>query len=161
LKPGWINIDGMAKADLTLDLREPLPFRDGSCSMIYTEHFLEHVDYPEPALSLLKECHRVLQVDGVISIGVPDAGRSLKAYSTCDKEHFDEAKQRFHPPWCQTMMEHVNYTFRQGTEHRFAYDFETLAKALAQAGFREIARRPHDPEFDSRDPGGLYVRARH
>lgn len=44
LKPGWINIDLAATADLSLDVREPLPFEDDSCSMICAEHFPEHLD---------------------------------------------------------------------------------------------------------------------
>ncbi|KJG63349.1 hypothetical protein [Photobacterium kishitanii] len=39
LKEGWVNIDLKPFADLTLDVREPLPFTDNSCSFIYSEHF--------------------------------------------------------------------------------------------------------------------------
>lgn len=34
IKDGWINIDIVPNADLTLDLREPLPLSDESCSII-------------------------------------------------------------------------------------------------------------------------------
>jgi len=157
IKDGWINIDSSQKGDLSLDLREPLPFRDKSCSIVYSEHFLEHVDYPEPTLGLLKECWRVLDDGGVISIGVPDAGTALLRYADGDEAFFARESELFHPSWCTTKMEHINYTFRQGTQHRFAYDFETLAKVLSQSGFVEISQRSHDSNLDSRDPTGLYV----
>jgi hypothetical protein len=43
IKDGWVNIDLNPAADLTLDLRERLPFPDDSFSIIYSEHFLEHL----------------------------------------------------------------------------------------------------------------------
>lgn len=40
--PGWLNLDMNWKGDMTLDLREGLPFRDGSVELIYSEHSFEH-----------------------------------------------------------------------------------------------------------------------
>lgn len=51
VKQGWINIDLCGSADLQLDLRESLPFADETVSMIYSEHFFEHLEYPDQALS--------------------------------------------------------------------------------------------------------------
>src|SRR4249920_1616125 len=45
-KGGWINIDLWPDTDLHLDLREDLPFENGSVSVIYSEHFLEALEYP-------------------------------------------------------------------------------------------------------------------
>jgi len=56
-------------------------------------------------------------------------------------------------------MEHINYHFRQGNEHRFAYDFKTLQLALQQAGFVEIRRRLFRSDLDSWELGTLYVDA--
>jgi hypothetical protein len=53
LKPGWINIDLARNADLSLDMREQIPLSDGSAQTIYSEHFLEHLDYPTDALRRL------------------------------------------------------------------------------------------------------------
>jgi hypothetical protein len=44
IKDGWVNIDLRPEADLTLDVRERLPFPDGTFNIIYSEHFLEHFD---------------------------------------------------------------------------------------------------------------------
>jgi len=47
IKQGWINIDLSKEADLQLDVREPLPFASESASMVYSEHFFEHLEYPD------------------------------------------------------------------------------------------------------------------
>jgi predicted SAM-dependent methyltransferase len=161
-KSGWLNIDYSGAVDLTLDLRERLPFRSGSCKMIYTEHFLEHLDYPDDALPLLSECFRVLAVGGIIRIGVPDTQWPLLEYAKVrDEGYFEHVKVRWHPSWCHTEMEHINFHFRQGNQHRFAYDYDTLASALAKAGFVNVERREFDPEIDSKERalGTLYVEA--
>ena len=59
-------------------------------------------------------------------------------------------------------MEQINFHFRQGNEHRFAYDFRSLHHAFSVAGFDEIRRRDHKSDFDCDkwiDSGTLYVEA--
>lgn len=163
IKPGFLNIDLDPQADLTLDLREALPFDDNSCDLVYSEHFLEHLDYPETVLGLLMECRRVLAPGGVFSAGVPDTEWPLLEYAGVRKDgYFNLAKTRWHPPWCVTELEHINYHFRQGQEHQFAYDFKTLHRALERAGFAEVRRREFKCELDSSkwEQGTLYVEAR-
>jgi predicted SAM-dependent methyltransferase len=163
VKPGWLNIDAHPAADFALDLREPLPFPDESCEMIYSEHFMEHVEYPTTLEQLLRECHRVLQPGGVFSVGVPDAEVALHAYSGNDEiDFFRTSKARWHPDWAETRMEHINCLFRNNGDHEFAYDAETLTKVLGEAGFSEIRPRGFDPELDCEDRrwGTLYMEAR-
>ena len=162
VKKTWINIDLSPHADITLDMREPLPFLENSCSIIYSEHFFEHLDYPLHAKSFLRECYRVLEPGGVISIGVPDTEWPIAEYAgTRCEDYFRIAKERWNPKWCQTEMEQINYHFRQDGDHRFAYDFVTLAQALSSVGFQDIKRRDFDPDLDSVDRklGTLYVNA--
>lgn len=162
-KPGWINVDLRAAADIRLDLSRRLPFASDSAVMIYSEHFLEHIDYPHPTMQLLTECARILVPGGLFSIGVPDTEWPLLEYAKVRQDgYFQTAKQQWHPSWCETDLEHINFHFRQGREHRFAYDFVTLKKALTQAGFIDIQRREFDPDLDSekRRTGTLYVDAR-
>jgi len=162
LKTGWVNIDMLPTVDLPLDMRDPIPLQDGCAALIYTEHFLEHLDYPSDAMRFLSECQRLLQPGGVISIGVPDTRWPLESYAGVkDGEYFRFVKKHFHPAWCQTPMEHINYHFRQDAEHRFAYDFETLSHALKQAGFGTVRERQFDGALDSeqRRTGTLYVEA--
>ena len=178
LKAGWINVDLSPDAELHLDLREPLPFADGSVAMIYSEHFFEHLSYasayesgawsalevpghPSEVMTLLRESFRALMPDGVFSLALPDAERVVRAYAAGDREVF-AADARVHPEWCDTPMHHVNFTFRQGREHKYAYDAETLTRILQSAGFVSVVRRSFDPALDSerRSLGTLYMEGR-
>ena len=94
LKEDWINIDLEDCSDITLDLREPLPFPNDSCSLIYSEHFLEHIDYPEPVTSLMKECLRVLQPGGVLSIVVPDLEMVFTSYVKGGTQEYYAAQKK-------------------------------------------------------------------
>lgn len=163
LKPGWVNID-MFPADgvHTLDLRESIPLPDGSCSLIYSEHFFEHIGYPRNAELLLRDYLRLLQPGGRVSIGVPDGELGLRAYAGDDSQQFFAiAKERWHPDWANTRMEQINYMFRQEEEHKFIYDEETLAGLLTRVGFHQVRRRDFDPSLDSvhRAWGTLYMDA--
>jgi predicted SAM-dependent methyltransferase len=170
-KPGWVNIDislvklpiGPRNPDLWLDLREDLPFPDGSASVIYSEHFFEHLDYPRDVKHLLREAMRVLEPRGLFSVGVPDTAYALESYVYGNEEFFRVTRERkWHPAWCRTWMHQINYHFWQDGEHKWQYDFETLAQVLADAGFVDVVQRPFDPSLDSeyRRWGTLYADAR-
>ena len=177
-KPGWVNVDLFTPgADLRLDLRRPLPFPDASVEYIYIEHFFEHLGYPNTldsagwehdppgrpseALALLRECLRVLQPGGTLDVLVPDAEMILMEYANRHRDGFP-AYPWWGPKWCDTPMHCVNYVFRQGREHQYAYDFETLSRVIEQAGFVGIARRSFDPGLDApnHEIGSLCVIAR-
>jgi predicted SAM-dependent methyltransferase len=169
IKPGWINIDTCAReADFQLDLREKLPFQDESASIVYSEHFFEHLEYPEPATTFLRESWRVLMAGGILSMGVPDTEWPIISYANGDPEYFRLARERFHPAWCDTRMHNLNFHFRQGSEHKYAYDFETLSKILEEVGFVSVERRAFERNLDSdnhmvsflpRGTASLYVKA--
>lgn len=148
-KRGWINVDLFADADVNLDLREDLPFPDGSASLVYSEHVLEHFTYPQEVQHIVREVGRILAPGGVFKLVVPDAGRALRAYGTGDTGFFAARGVRSylareHP----TPMHIVNYICRQDGQHKYAYDEETLAQILEGAGF-VARRRPFDPALDS------------
>lgn len=163
IKPGWVNIDMMGNVDLQLDMRENIPLPDESAQIIYSEHFFEHLGYPTDVLHFLEECRRILEPGGVFSVGVPDTEWPLRDYGGDGHGGYFEAAhvQRWHPDWCRTKMEHINYHFRQDGQHRFAWDFETMERVLLDAGFVEIRRRSYLPglDTDTRAPGTLYVDA--
>ncbi|MGH7042265.1 MAG: class I SAM-dependent methyltransferase, partial [Acetobacteraceae bacterium] len=79
---GWINIDQDNEvADRKLDLRQSLPYETASASMIFCEHFIEHVTRDE-ARELLRECRRVLVPDGVLRLSTPDLRWLVIKYQT-------------------------------------------------------------------------------
>jgi predicted SAM-dependent methyltransferase len=154
-KQGWINIDLSPEAELSLDMRERIPFDDGSAAIIYSEHFFEHLDYPNDAKHFLRECFRVLEPDGIFRVGVPDTLLPLLDYAGVGDGRWLQAcknKEFWRPEWCKTTMDHINYHFRQDTEHRYAYDFETLENVLKEVGFIEIKSQPSSRELQSATP---------
>jgi len=50
------------------DLNQALPFPAENFPAVLCSHALEHVDAP---INLLRECHRVLRLDGVLVLGLP------------------------------------------------------------------------------------------
>jgi predicted SAM-dependent methyltransferase len=160
-KPDWINIDLFdSRADLRLDLREEWPFADASVSHIYSEHVFEHFEILEEVPHFLSESHRVLRPGALFDVGVPDASWPLQAYGD-PSDYYWTFCRRWHADWCETRMDHINYHFRQGTEHKYSWDYETLARTLQKFGFTNIIRREFDPGLDSepRKTGTLYVSA--
>ena len=141
---------------------------------IFTEHVFEHIDYTEEAPYFLSECYRVLQPGGVLRIIVPDAELYLKAYSEGEwapleairdlaPDHVDPHNgSRYN-----TRMELINVIFRQGQEHKFAYDYETLSLLLQRSGFSDVRRQSCGESVleglaidkPSRAPESLYVEA--
>lgn len=155
--PGWVNIDCYPAPGVSLvrDCRTRLPLASASARGIFTEHFLEHLDYYDEAPKFLAECRRILQPGGSLRIIVPDGAKYLEAYSTGDLatlRHFSplvaiEPESDVAPfslgrevlPF-RTKMEVVNFHFRQSGQHRFSYDFETLARLLEDCGFESVSR---------------------
>jgi predicted SAM-dependent methyltransferase len=163
VKAGYLNIDLFPGPELTLDLRRGLPFESDCCEFILAEHFFEHLNYPEEIIKVLTECYRVLKPGGTLRFSVPDTEWPLKSYAEGpNTSYFKEcAKLNWHPTDCETMMEHINYHFRQMGEHLFAYDFETAKKALNKAGFKNATRAEYDDSIDAphREIGSLFMLA--
>ena len=129
--PGWINIDiEFGDASARQDLTKPLPYPDASASHIYTEHFIEHLEYEE-ALRLLTECRRVLADTGVIRIVTPDLEWLVDVYHSGITTEWGELWRPDSP--CQLMNEGM-----RAWGHKFLYDRSELHHALRLAGFNNI-----------------------
>jgi predicted SAM-dependent methyltransferase len=146
--PGWINLDIISYPGVYFwDCRSGLPFSDGSIAAIYSEHFFEHLDLHSEASPFLRECLRCLEPGGVLRIVVPDAGAYLQAYMgpwevLADMRPLDRAEDGWRDKWLgqiyQTKMQFINAIFRQGYEHKYVYDEETLALVMREAGFANV-----------------------
>jgi SAM-dependent methyltransferase len=169
VKPGWINIDlsegpeSNSNSDTMFiqhDLRLGLPFADNSASFIYSSHFFEHLEY-KYSLSLLADCHRVLQPEGVFRISLPDFKSSFRAYLRSDATHFDLLDLReLLPevePGTETLIDHLNFGVYQHGDHKCIYDEEKIMTVLRRLGYRSVNQSSFRPEIDPPDP----VRLRH
>ena len=161
---GWTNIDLLDGADLNLDISSGLPLPQDSIEMIYTSHFLEHLDYPT-LCRVLKECHRVLRPGCALSICVPDASKFIKAYIEND---YQEVSLGMHqslrvPSFLVTAGERIyakalvttgsaidwlNYIAYSNSEHKYMFDSENLLSHLKLAGFGKVSLREYDPSID-------------
>lgn len=143
----WVNID-VGGGDIALNVNWGLPFEDNSVKFIYSSHMFEHLRYFDQAPFFVSEMYRVLRPKGVLRLVVPDIKKLFKAYIEKNKDYFSE-RQNYYP---------INKSFLQegvGTldylllysgagpqtlnfNHKFGYDFDSLAKMLYGGGFRNI-----------------------
>lgn len=172
----WVNVDAFPATNVNCvwDCRYPLPLPDNFARGVFSEHFLEHLDYDVEALNFLKECFRIMQPQSTIRIVVPDAGAFLNAYCAHGWKEMiklrltgDDHKDIGYEIAYKTKMQVVNVLFRQFGQHQYAYDFETLRELLIAAGFSNVSRcnfrESCMPELaidkESRSRESLYVEA--
>jgi hypothetical protein len=145
VQPGWVNIDTELRAGAFYwDAVNGLPFEEQTVRHIHAEHFLEHLEVYDGG-RFLAECHRVLEIGGILRIIVPDAEKYMKAYATGDHDFFEPLVRlggTAEP--LPTKAAICNQMFRMGGDHRFAWDFETLEYTARQIGFSSIDRSHHN-----------------
>jgi SAM-dependent methyltransferase len=142
------------------DLRKPLPFDDGSVDYIYTSHALEHLP-ADTVKRVLLEIRRVLRLDGLVRIVLPDlqlgATRYLESLAGTDSAPL--AADGF-----------LNWLFLHKPGHRdphlWMYDLPAISGRLREAGFRNITRREYRrgsvancDVLDNRPDDSLFVEA--
>lgn len=170
VQPEFLNIDLFPcnAAVFGWDCRRSLPLETHTAAAVRAEHFVEHLDPREELPAFLADARRALQPGGVLRIVVPDAERYLRAYCNEEAEAFRQlgVPDPF-PQDLPTRMDVVNHVFHQWHEHRWAYDFATLAHRLRSAGFARVERMSFrlslDPRLacdrDVHAPYSLYVDA--
>jgi predicted SAM-dependent methyltransferase len=167
---GFLNIDIVPPADLIWDVREELPIRDRCCEFIFTEHFLEHIDYPISAKKFIRECARILKPKGKLVVGVPDGELILRSYCKKDLEVFNRLIKTWYSKrncleHINTYIDLVNYHFRDQdddpkyTPHLWTYDYEKLESLLKESGFSRVKRWKFDKSIANpeREYGSIYV----
>ncbi|MBQ4472562.1 MAG: class I SAM-dependent methyltransferase [Alphaproteobacteria bacterium] len=147
----FVNLDICEPADIIWDVRNGLPFKDNMFDVIFSEHFLEHIDFPNSVCLFIKEAYRVLRKNGKMIIGIPDTGKLLQAYGTRDKAFFEELIRRWYSSrdcleFMDSPMNCVNYHMRDQlyhhkySSHLWGYDEENLTNLLKRYNFSNIRR---------------------
>jgi len=146
------------------DLRNGIPFADGTLDLVYSSHFLEHLP-KDAAGPFLEECLRVLRPGGVLRTVVPDLGALIDDYCAAVKhirdgdsdaqEDLDRAlggvfDQMVTDEHLGTEVQHPVIRFVErclrgdtshtGNRHRWMYDEHSLGHLLRSAGFQDIRR---------------------
>lgn len=129
---GWSNIDlNRDEKIIRLDLTKLLPIANDSIQYIFSEHFIEHITRVE-ALSLLKECYRVMKKNAVIRITTPNLQKLITEYNS---GKLNEWKNVGWLP--STSCKMMNEGMRLWG-HQFVYDEDELKLLLQEAGFENI-----------------------
>lgn len=166
---GFYNIDAAPPADLLWDIRESIPLQDGSVRFMFSEHFLEHIDYPNSAKRYAREAHRVLVPGGQLVTGVPDAAFVLRHYPDNPPLAEEMVERWYAKRDCindiNTFLDLINYVFRDQDDdptystHLWAYDREKLTQMFTEAGFQTVEPWDFDPTIANpkRQWGSVYV----
>lgn len=130
------------------DFRKPLPYRNGSVSVIYSAHMLEHL-YKSEQESLISECYRVLIPNGLIRIVVPDLQYIVQQYLNFKTTKFNSRDEKSaadqfnrmmcsHPPspYSGNLFYRFMKRFNSFQEHRWMHDAESLSLLLNLRGFQ-------------------------
>jgi len=125
--PGFINVDryDAPHVHYKRDVKDLSCFEDESAELIYASHVLEYFDRDEVKI-VLKEWKRVLCKRGTLRIAVPNFRALIKV---ADIEGVDKILG----PLYGKMEINGEYIY-----HKTVYDFDSLAKVLKEAGFKNI-----------------------
>ena len=79
--PSWINLDLVSSSPnvISWDFRSGIPYDSHTFTVCYSSHLIEHLTKYQ-AKSLLIECMRVLEIDGIIRLVVPDLEAIARNY---------------------------------------------------------------------------------
>jgi predicted SAM-dependent methyltransferase len=135
---GWVNIDNnkaWKNVDIYWDLSQGLPAADASCSLIYSEHVLEHLSLQQ-GLNLLRDCHRALLPGGILRTAMPSLDDMIEKSAGGrwrDQVWLHEPQWQF----IDSRAEMFNIMFRWWG-HQWIYDRNELHRRLHEAGFEKL-----------------------
>lgn len=164
----WSRLQKVDPDIIIHDLRKGIPFPDDSFDVVYHSHVLEHIDR-EYAVSLPRECRRVLKPGGVMRVVVPDMETIARAYCTTldqldggcaeaevERERLvnDLLEQMVRSEGAGTSAQRPLVRFvermvrgdagKSGELHRWMYDRYSLSNLLHAAGFERIVTQQAD-----------------
>jgi predicted SAM-dependent methyltransferase len=108
---------------------ERLPLADGSASLIYASHVLEHFDR-HTYQAVLEEWFRVLRPGGILRLSVPD-------FAACAAIYYESGLQDGLSGLVGLI---VGGQRDQYDYHKMIFDEDFLSRALLGIGFREVRR---------------------
>jgi predicted SAM-dependent methyltransferase len=142
---GWINVDAnaiTARRDVWADLRNRLPFRDGSVDAFYSHHVVEHL--PDQAFHF-REVHRCLKPGGLYRVGGPHGDNAIARFVAGDAGWFGD----FPDPRRSVGGRLANFIFCRN-EHLTLLTFSYLEELFSDAGFSDV--RACAPMTGTTDP---------
>lgn len=156
LKEGFCNIDLGKMADACFDVRNKMPFKDGSIEFIYSSHFVEHLEHSE-LIFHFQECYQMLFENGELRMAIPDFKESMKAYLDDNHERLEKVKSSFPisnpsgmPDQLLVYMDYLVRAIHEYGTHKQILDFEKIRSMLVFSGFAadRIRQVDYDPKID-------------
>ena len=130
---GWANIDITGLRTIPWDLRNPLPLAPEHVRLVYTEHFIEHIDR-DAAKRLLSRVRAAMSPGAIIRLSTPDLAKLIGDYQAGHVVRME------HGGWFpETPCRMVNEGMRLWG-HTFIYDEPELVALLKECGFSDIRR---------------------
>ncbi len=135
--PGWTNIDAnmfTAKCDIWLDLRNPLPFPEGTVDAVYSHHVIEHL--PDPG-NHLRDVFRVLKPGGVYRVGGPNGDVAISKFMENDHDWFNDWPDKYDSIGGRF----ANFIFCRN-EHLTILTQSFVTELATRAGFAKVRKHP-------------------
>ena len=144
---GWLNTDRYADKInnvFFLDVTKNFNIPNESFDYVYCEELIEHINYKE-GMSMLSECFRILKPGGKIRIGTPDLKSFIGMYQSNQNQIQKDYMRWIVDNYLSGIKIYssvfvINNVF-YNWEHKFIYDFETLADSLQRIGFTNTIRK--------------------
>jgi len=150
---GWINTDINHELQQYhpmlqyLNVTKPFPYQNQEIDYIFTEHLIEHIDFTS-GRNMLRECYRVLKLDGKIRICTPDLAFLIDMYRE-DKSKlqidyinenyiFSEELRKTNDITSTKSDTFIINNFVRAWGHEFIYDEKTLKMLMSLVGFKNI-----------------------
>ena len=132
----WLNAD-LISGDIYVNAKHRLPFKQDTFDFIYCEHFIEHLE-KEAGMRFLMDCHRILNINGVIRLSSPDLEKIIDIYYDRNQHVkrqtlIDAYGKGSHLQPCELFND---YMHQWG--HKFIYDKAMITAALTGVGFAKI-----------------------
>ncbi len=147
---GWVNADISPSSEFYIDARKPILLPEGSFDAVFSEHFLEHLEY-SIGRRWMAECFRCLKAGGVFRVATSGLERLYEMYSGSSSHvaqdefvvrHFSRFGNEIAKTYGKEASPHpcivFNDKFRLWGSHRFIYDENFLIHTLKSIGFRQI-----------------------
>ena len=136
-----------------VDATKKIPLEDNSVECIYSSHMLEHLSRTG-SISFLDESLRILKIDGILRIAVPDLKMAINDYLTDGDA--DEFMERLHvgAPSISSLKEKLKLFFFGYRHHQWMYDGKSVSILMKNRGFR-IVKVCKNGETYIKNPGEL------
>ncbi len=141
-RDGWVVTNVNAVTKLYLDATLKWPVEDKAVEYVYSDNVVEHISLAA-GRAMLAEAHRCLRPGGIIRLVTPDIRAHVEMYLSGESS-LDSGIGRHYRKGGQ-VVEHPIDLIRIpisafGHHAGYVYDFDTLARELERAGFRNAVR---------------------